>query len=214
MAEPPKQESIVDIYSRGREALRLSLETLGVVKIDLYFHDVALSSATGFVYRFADDYFLVTNLHVVGGHNPITDAPLDPRGFVPNRIESTLNVLSDSVGTFAIRSWRFDLLKDGEPIWFEAAQPEPLVDIAVLRLNEILDDYENIKFRIQYIRGGVGLVNFDDKGNPSSWGHTYRELGRTCLYLDFPVVLAMGRSNLEEGLCRNGAAPKWRCNLG
>jgi hypothetical protein len=101
MVDATQPDSIIEAYARNRKALKVAIETLAVVKVELYFHDIHLTSATAFVYRFAKTYALVTSLHVLNGFNSNTQKYLDSRNFVPNKIAFYLNVFTRS-GNFGL----------------------------------------------------------------------------------------------------------------
>jgi len=192
LADTKAPDSLLEAYAVGRKVLKVSLETLAVVKLELFFHDVHLSSATGFIYRYADKYILATNLHVLNGVNPNTDAMIDRRGFVPNKIRFYMNLFGDKFGSFVIAPFNADLLNDGKPIWYESPSVSPIVDVAMIELAEIVENFEQIKARIIYLRGGRMLVEYDEYGNARVAFHAYPRVGSDVYILGFPRGVGQG----------------------
>ena len=61
--------------------------TIISLHIEIYFNDVHLSNATGFLCKKDDDFYLVTNWHVLSGRNPETNEPLSKELAIPNKIK-------------------------------------------------------------------------------------------------------------------------------
>lgn len=91
--------------------------------------------ATGTLFRYEDQDYLVTNRHVFIEENE--DGEEEPVA------EEARIYLRDSPDVPMLRISRpLDLIEDGEPQWMEhSAEPQP--DIAVLELYDDLDDYIN-----------------------------------------------------------------------
>ena len=197
MADTKAPDSFLEAYAVGRKVLRVSLETLAVVKLELFFHDVHLSSATGFIYRYADNYILATNLHVLNGVNPNTDKIIDKRGFVPNKIRFYMNLFGDKFGSFDVTPFNADLLNDAKPIWYESPLASPIVDVAMIELAETIENFEQIKARIIYLKGGRMLVECDETGNARFAFTLILGSGRTSIFLDFQGE--SGKEHFQSG---------------
>jgi hypothetical protein len=181
------------MYEKASHILKVALETLAVVKLNIFFHDVNITSATGFIYRFADSYYLVTNLHCLNGIDPITGKFLDSRHFVPNKLEFYLNVFSYAkLGSFDVVPFKIDLLKNGQPVWFESVAVDSVIDIAVIELSCVLAEFENIKNRIGYLRGGRMLVSINEKGDAEYVYHAYPRIGSDVFILGYPKGIGQG----------------------
>jgi len=192
MVDTKEPDSLLEAYAVGRKALTVSLETLAVVKLELFFHDVHLSSATGFIYRYADNYILATNLHVLNGVNPNTGKIMDRRAFVPNKIDFYINLFGDEFGSFKITPFSADIVIDGTPVWYESNVDAPGIDVAMIELAEIINDFEQLKRRVIYLRGGRMLVKCDEDGQPSFVYHAYPRVGSDVYILGFPRGVGQG----------------------
>jgi hypothetical protein len=192
MADAKASDSLLEAYAAGRKVLKVSLETLAVVKLELFFHDVHLSSATGFIYRYADNYVLVTNLHVLIGINPNTGEIIDRRGFVPNKLKFYMNLFGDQFGSFNITPFASDIVNDGKTVWYESASANPIIDVAMIELAEIVENFEQMKGRVIYLRGGKMLIECDERGNATFAFHAYPRVGWDVYILGFPRGIGQG----------------------
>jgi hypothetical protein len=192
MVDATQPDSIIEAYARNRKALKVAIETLAVVKVELYFHDVHLTSATAFVYRFSKTYALVTSLHVLNGFNSNTQKYLDSRNFVPNKIAFYLNVFTDEIGAFRVEPFSVDLLRDGQPVWFESAVDSPVIDVALIEFEAVMENFDRIRDRIGYLHGGRMLVSVDDQANPQFAYHAYPRIGSDVFILGFPKGIGQG----------------------
>ncbi len=182
------------MYAEAPEVLRVTPETLGVVKLDLFFHDLSITSATAFVYRYANNLSLVTNWHVLTGVHPTLHTKLDAsRQLVPNRLKFYLNVLADDLGRFDVRPFEIELLKDGQPVWFEPNVDHAVFDVAMIPLQEVIADFTTIKDRLWCIRGG--LLMYRPSGGPDGGPvgfHVYPRVGSDVFVLGFPRGIGQG----------------------
>jgi len=192
MVDATEPDSIIAAYARNRKALKVAIETLAVVKVELYFHDAYLTSATAFVYRFAKTYVMVTSLHVLNGFNSNTQKFLDSRNFVPNKIAFYLNVFSDEIEAFRVEPFSVDLLRDGQPVWFESAVASPVIDVALIELEAVMEDFDRIRDRIGYLHGGRMLVRVDEQANLQFAYHAYPRIGSDVFILGFPKGIGQG----------------------
>jgi hypothetical protein len=65
--------------------MRLRLQSLAVSKLELFFHDIPLGPATGFIYKYGQSIALVSNWHVFSGVNPLTGNIRNTDGLCPDR---------------------------------------------------------------------------------------------------------------------------------
>lgn len=93
---------------------RLSTMSL---KIDCYAYDNLLGSATGFIVSHKEEYYLITNWHVVSGKNSDTGKCIDDKGAVPTH----LRIHYHAKGYFGIWIINTETLYDDEhrPRWIE-----------------------------------------------------------------------------------------------
>lgn len=174
-------------------------ESLAVTRLQLFFEDVELGSATGFFYRFGKDPVLATNWHVLAGAHPETNRIIDGRGYVPNRITFNMQVRdlnNSSIITFENRT--LEIAKDRSALWYQSVFPQR--DVGFLNLRETLPDYEMLRLgdRIVAFSSDV-IVNVDERQNPISVEPPYPLVSDTVFILGYPV-----------GLSAQGIAPVWK----
>lgn len=116
---------------------------------DFTFEGVILSTATGFLVKFNEKIFLITNRHVVTGKDIFKDEVLDKRNSsVPNYlvVEFPYEVeRKDSTDTFWSNPFKISLYKDDEIIednrlWLEHPVYRNKIDIVAL---DVTDIYSN-----------------------------------------------------------------------
>jgi hypothetical protein len=97
-------------------------------------NDLRLAQASGFLWRYDGQIFLVSNWHVLSGRNPLTGQPLDSKnGVCPDRIELGLNLRgSDGVPQPAMA--QASIVRDGGNLWLQHPQHGQNVDVAALVL--------------------------------------------------------------------------------
>ena len=94
--------------------------------------DAVLSSGTGFIYKFEDDFYLITNWHNVSGRNPVTGVCLSESLAVPDMISTMFREI-DQPGN--CRRELIDLFKDSkmlEPVWYEHPEYKNSVDVVAI----------------------------------------------------------------------------------
>jgi hypothetical protein len=67
----------------------LRQQSLAVTKLELFFHDIPLGLATGFIYKFGQSIALVSNWHVSSGVHPLTGNLRNTDGLSPERVRFT-----------------------------------------------------------------------------------------------------------------------------
>lgn len=111
--------------------------SLSSLKIDLYFDETFLSTATGFFIKKDNSFFLVTNYHVLSGRHFETDQPLSETGAIPNKIKIWYHQKNNP--------WRFKwyfsslLDKEANQIYIDGKKLNNC-DIAVLKITDIPED--------------------------------------------------------------------------
>lgn len=94
------------------------------------FNNVALSNATCFFYIFREQYFLITNYHVVSGKNSITNELLSEKCAVPNKLSVRVFRNQEEL------AWEFidfDVVdQNDKKLWFEHAEHGRIVDVVAL----------------------------------------------------------------------------------
>ena len=184
--------------------MRVNKLSLCTSKLDLYFHDVSLGSATGFIYKYGQTVALVSNWHVFAGINPITGVG-HRTGYHPNRVEFTLNVAGDERNSALIRAEKAQLSVDGgECKWWrhggyiDESGKKRIVDIGVLVLNEQLPDFEEIRDNIISVAAQV-IVNVDENDEPLNYEQGYPRVASDVVILGYP-----------RGLTKQGVFPVWK----
>jgi len=106
--------------------------------------DSVLSSGTGFIYKYDNDYYLVTNWHNVSGRNPETGKCLSVKTLaVPDMIstlfrtkEQPANCRRESILLYSDDSMF-------EPIWYEHPEFGKAVDVVAIKIPiEICANYK------------------------------------------------------------------------
>lgn len=179
-------------------------ESLAVTKLDLFFHDVPLGPATGFIYKYGQSIALVSNWHVFSGVNPLTGSLRDCRGFCPNRVEFSLSLSDTKEGSVFFRSEEVALVADGQSLWWQhegyldhEGKPK-IVDIGVLELNERISDFEAVKQRIATFLAHV-IVNMGATEKDMTVKYGYPRVAAEVFILGYP-----------KGLAKQGVLPIWK----
>lgn len=102
--------------------------------LELVHNNQTIGSASGFVVEFNNNYYLVTNWHVVSGRNPATNQPLFQREITPTYLHITHHS-SVRLGTW-IRRMESLLNEDGTSRWLEHQQGGN-IDVILLPLQNI-----------------------------------------------------------------------------
>ena len=96
----------------------------------------ASGRATAFFWERAEQWYLITNIHVVTGWNHDTGTALSPTGFTPTHLSFELSIdieEGDTAGELVQRKgYRIPLEEDGRPLWFEHPIHGPRVDVAAI----------------------------------------------------------------------------------
>jgi hypothetical protein len=116
-------------------------QSLAVTKLELFFHNIPLGPATGFVYKYGQSIALVSNWHVFSGVNPLTGNLRNPDGLFPDRVRFTLKLFDPKTGTASFRGEEVLLVENQQRLWWQhrgyidpSGLPK-IVDIAVFVLD-------------------------------------------------------------------------------
>ena len=173
--------------------MRFRRESICTTRLKLFFHDVPLGTATGFFYRFGQDVGLVTNWHVFAGRNAITGAYADGRRYVPNRVEFSLNIFGPDKQTLSFRSQECPLMRDGVPTWWQHQfwkrldDSECVVDVAVLNLANVIEDFEEIAGGIAALSAHM-IVQMAEKEEDWRTQHGTPRVASEVFVLGYPSV--------------------------
>ena len=160
----------------------------------------------GSLYSFGQSLALVSNWHVFSGRHPDTRKPLHHTDLTPNRVEFHISVADyDERGiSITFRPMALQISPDGQALWWQHrgyldpdGQPHH-VDIGVLPLENVIEDFTEIKKLIQSLDAHV-IVKMAD--NPNDW--TYKQgtarVGSDVFILGYPL-----------GLANQGVLPIWK----
>jgi hypothetical protein len=101
--------------------------TLTTVPLEQYFNETPLGQGTGFMWKTREQYYLVTNWHVLSMRDFFTQANLRTDAGRPNILRTLFNIQ----GSFEKQQWDVKIRDDNDkPLWL--VHPSRRVDIAVL----------------------------------------------------------------------------------
>ena len=108
-------------------------------KIRALYRDEFRSVATGFFYEYADQLYLVTNWHVVAGRDFISGQILGNSGLIeecPTTLELDLieSIPHEGQSLITMRKsrTRFELYREGSPVWFEHPAGRNMCDVVAI----------------------------------------------------------------------------------
>jgi hypothetical protein len=174
--------------------------------MEMFFHDIGLGHATGFLYSYGQDLGLVSNWHVFSGRHPDTGDPTHSTRCTPNRVEFHLSVARHEITGVSItfRPMALPIIRDGQALWWQhrgyldpAGRPHH-VDIGVLPLADVIEDFAEIKDLIQSFDPHVLVTTAD---NPDDWRlqQGTARIGSEVFILGYPL-----------GLANQGVLPIWK----
>jgi len=114
----------------------ITIDPLSVTSLflEIVHNNQIIGSASGFVVEFNNNYYLVTNWHVVSGRNPATNQSLLQGGITPTHLYITHHS-SVRLGTWIRRKENL-LNEDGTPRWLEHQRGRN-IDVILLPLQNI-----------------------------------------------------------------------------
>ncbi|WP_246119302.1 trypsin-like peptidase domain-containing protein [Aliikangiella coralliicola] len=102
--------------------------------IELYFNDVKISTATAFVLKYDEKYYLITNWHVVAGRDADTRECLDKKHCsIPNKLLVSFHKKGE-LGQWLEKEIQL-LDEDGTPLWIEHPLSN-LIDVIAIPIIE------------------------------------------------------------------------------
>jgi hypothetical protein len=174
--------------------------------METFFHDIRVGCATGFLYSFGESLALVSNWHVFSGRHPETGIATHHTGCTPNRVEFHISVATYDEQSISIkfRPMALPISRDDQALWWQhrgypdsAGQPHN-VDIGVLPLEDVIEDFAEIKKLIQSFDAQVIVKTAD---NPEDWSYQQgtARVGSDVFILGYPL-----------GLANQGVLPIWK----
>ena len=125
-----------------------------------------LGAGTGFFYEYEDEWFLITNWHIVSGKDPFTKMPLNDQECFPTFIKSKLFSYLDGTHSSTPVAQRAKIYEGSQPLWYEHPELGSYCDVVALPLArpqscpEFMHNAANriSKIRIPVEPGGVVYV--------------------------------------------------------
>ena len=180
----------------GPRPVMVRPQSLAVTCIEMLRDDTVLWPATGLLYRYGQDLALVTSWHVFSGVNPLTR---EVRG-TPNRVKFHINVFDQpgrAGGNFHARPVDLQLIVNDTPIWWYHPYDKLQVDISVLRLNDQIADFEEIKERVTSLPATMMVVDYGTENMRATYAYPF--VGSDVFILGYPL-----------GLTKQGIFPIWK----
>jgi hypothetical protein len=184
--------------------MRLRLQSLAVSKLELFFHDIPLGPATGFIYKYGQSIALVSNWHVFSGVNPLTGNIRNTDGLCPDRVRFTLKLFDLKTGEAHFRGEEVLLVDNQQALWWQHQGYtdqnglSKIVDIGVLVLDERIGDFESIKDTIVSLPA-IALVSGGPTAQDMRVESGYARVAAEVFILGYP-----------EGLSMQGVMPVWK----
>ncbi len=136
----------------SQQAVRLDPLSFTSLHLSLYAAGQAIGTATGFVVKASERFFLVTNWHVASGRNPANGQPLYAKGLIPDSMGIVHH--AQPLGTFTERREAL-IAQSGSPRWIEHALgrerdvvllplPNPVAPIQYFPLDLALADIDMV----------------------------------------------------------------------
>ncbi|MDE1892691.1 MAG: trypsin-like peptidase domain-containing protein [Betaproteobacteria bacterium] len=125
-----------DHESSANMILNFQIQSIQSLYIESRFNGQKLSSATGFVAKCADEYFLITNRHVVTGkHNQTNECLCKKTAGIPNKLAIFHN-LKDGNGRWIERVEPLTT-DDNRPLWYEHPTLGVKADFVAVKLTDL-----------------------------------------------------------------------------
>lgn len=163
----------------NEDKLTISVNSIKSIYIEMFFNEMKLATATGFLIQNNNDIFLITNRHVVTGRNNETGKCLDEKNLaLPNSLKLWLPYFEDDSFVWKAISW--DLYDINEnPVWLEHPIYKESVDVVAIKLGNFdrktfvysqHSDYKPIVTESVYIIGYPFGFNVNpNKGKYAIW---------------------------------------------
>lgn len=128
------------------EKITININSLKSLYITLYFNDIKLGTATGFLINNNERLYLITNRHVVTGRNNQTNECLNKMGAVPNKMKIWIPQYTGDFYTWSNVDYEL-YNQEQNPIWLEHKEFKNKVDVVAIDLgkNTINTFYYNLK---------------------------------------------------------------------
>jgi hypothetical protein len=139
------------------EKITININSIKSIYISVYFNEIKLASASGFLVYNYDELYLITNRHVVTGRNNETNECLDNNMSIPNKLKIWVPNRDDEY--YKWNEINIDLYDDKEnKLWLEHPKFQEKVDVVAIKLEKynqnifchnIISNYKN---RVKRVR--------------------------------------------------------------
>lgn len=102
------------------------------IPIDVIYGENVISIATGFLWQYEQENYLITNWHVVSGFHPETNQPLDFGGTTPDLLRVHLH-LAENLGKWESHDVQLSD-NQGRPLWKVHKDFATNVDVVVIKI--------------------------------------------------------------------------------
>lgn len=103
------------------------------VFVEVFFGDINIGNATGFLWLHNETHYLITNWHVVTGRSPTNKQPIDKHGTVPDKLKLWFRYKDNLKELEPFEVPLFG--KQGQPLWLEHKDFQSNVDVAAIKIN-------------------------------------------------------------------------------
>jgi hypothetical protein len=174
-----------------------------VTRLELFFFEISLGHATGFIYNNAGTICLISNWHVFSGKNAITMNVTNNDGMTPTRVEFhiTCAEVHESGVEYKFVPMVADLVEAGVSLWWQhrgyldKASIPRIVDIGILPLDPYLSEID--PKTVQSFDNQVVTHKFAN----GDWRYQQgtAQIGSEVFILGYPI-----------GLANQGVFPIWK----
>lgn len=110
--------------------ITVNINSIKSLYIDIFYNEIKLASATGFLVNKENDLYLITNRHVVTGRNNEDGQCLDSNMAIPNKLQVLFPHFKD--GYYVWSNINIELYKEEIPIWLEHPFYKDKVDVVAI----------------------------------------------------------------------------------
>ena len=176
----------------------------------MFFNEQPLATGTAFVMKYAGQYGLITNWHVISGRNPITGKCLSTNGGIPNMAKchvALVHRLDDGpqfTETIHFLPVEISLIDErGCAIWSDNRANDPLADYVIILLDKLIHQLHQPGYSLRAIDAGVVTIKrgkmVTTKVKPEDLNHFYPQVGHQVFIVGYPV-----------GVEHTGVFPIWK----
>lgn len=160
------------------EKITVNINSIKSLYISIFYNDIELASATGFLVNKSDSFYLITNRHVVTGRNNENGDCLDPNMAIPNRLQIFFPYFKDNYYHWGELDVKLYDEEDNQK-WLEHPVYKEKVDVVAISLgthnqfefcHNLISNYKPIVTENVYIVGYPFGFNVNPKiGKYAIW---------------------------------------------